>query len=85
MTYLTKIWYICAEAIDLIGNVVCRDLFRIVLIKKAWYRFGVRKETISSVLGKNERSWTLKRPWKILVTILDLIEKDHCKKSIKEF
>ena len=48
-------------------------------------RFGNFEETISSVLGKNQRDNTLSRTGRALVWILDLIEKEHCKKSIKEF
>ena len=43
------------------------------------------EETISSVLGKNQRDNTLSFAGKVLVFILDTIDKNHCKKSIKEF
>ena len=48
-------------------------------------RFGNFEETISSALGKNQRNGTLTRTGRVLVWILDMIEKEHCKKSIKEF
>ena len=36
-------------------------------------------------LGKNQRDNTLSFAGKVLVFILDTIDKNHCKKSIKEF
>ena len=42
------------------------------------------EETISSALGKNQRDGTLTKIGRALVWILDKIEKEHCKKSIKE-
>lgn len=44
-----------ALTIDRIGNVVCRDPFNDLLRHNDGYRFGKRKETISSALGKNQR------------------------------
>lgn len=49
------------------------------------YQFGDFRETISSVLGKNQRDGTLSKKGEILVSILDFIDKDHCKKSINNF
>ena len=48
-------------------------------------RFGNFEEKISSALGKNQRNGTLTRTGRVLVWILDTIEKEHCRKSIKEF
>ena len=67
-----------ATSIDASGNVVCLDLFNFVLIKKNGYKFGKRKETISSVLGKNQRDATLTKLGCLFVELLDKIEKDHC-------
>lgn len=71
-----------ATSIDASGNVVCKDLFNLCLIKKGSYQFGNRKETISSVLGKNKRDNTLTRLGKLIALILDTIDKNHCAKSI---
>lgn len=71
-----------ATSIDSSGNVVCKDLFNLTLIQKGGYQFGNRKETISSVLGKNQRDETLTKTGKIIVFILDKIETDHCLISI---
>jgi 8-oxo-dGTP diphosphatase len=71
-----------ATSIDASGNVVCKDLFNLILIKKGGYEFGKRKETISSVLGKNQRDNTLTGTGRLIAFILDKIETDHCLKSI---
>lgn len=73
-----------AVAIDQLGNVVCKDLFDVTLIKKQGYRFGNPDETISGVLGKNQKLNTLTFTGKVLNSILSLIEKDHSIKSIEE-
>lgn len=48
------------------------------------YKFGNVNETISSALGKNQRDGTLSNFGKGICKILDFIDKNHCKKSIKE-
>ncbi len=73
-----------ATSIDSSGNVVCKDLFNWALINKKGYLFGNRKETISSVLGKNQLHGTLSWCGKLIAWILDAIDKDHCFKSIDE-
>lgn len=72
-----------ALAIDLIGNTVCEDLFNNIL-RTTGPRFGDSRETISSVLGKNQRDGTLTPLGNLLATLLDTIDKNHCKDSIKE-
>jgi 8-oxo-dGTP diphosphatase len=71
-----------ATSIDASGNVVCKDLFNLILIKKGGYAFGNRKETISSALGKNQRDNMLTGAGKAIAFVLDKIDKDHCLKSI---
>ncbi|MEO7977788.1 hypothetical protein [Flavobacterium sp.] len=71
-----------ATSVDSSGNVICKDLFNLVLIKKGGYQFGNRKETISSVLGKNQRDETLTKLGTILCNVLDWIHTEHCKTSI---
>lgn len=73
-----------AVGIDRFGNSTYKSLFNATLIKPEGYQFGNFEETISSVLGKNQRDNTLTKTGKILVKILDTIDKDHCKKSIME-
>lgn len=49
------------------------------------YAFGDVNETISSALGKNQRDKTLTKFGNIICNILDFLDKNHCKKSIKHF
>lgn len=73
-----------AVNIDKFGNREFRTLWNCTLCIKNGYRFGNQEETISSVLGKNERDETLTKTGKILVFILNVIDKDHCRKSIND-
>ena len=73
-----------AVNLDRFGNFEFRTLFNLVLKKKGGYEFGNFEETISSVLGKNQLKGTLTKTGKALVWVLDKIEKNHCKKSIKK-
>ena len=73
-----------AVNIDKFGNREFRTLWNKTLRKSLGYEFGNVNETISSVLGKNERDGTLTKTGKILVFILNTIDKDHCKKSIND-
>ncbi len=83
--YLSSIIRSIAIWIDQIGNSVCRDLFNRCLITSSWYKFGKVQETISSVLGKNQETWTLTCLWVIIVKLLDTLDKNHCKDSIQYF
>ena len=83
--FLTATLHSLALGLDQIGNAVCRDMFNRLLIDEDWYKFGKVQETISSVLGKNERDWTLSLGGLLLVIVLDSIDKDHCKNSIQDF
>jgi len=71
-------------SVDQLGNVVCKDLLDLTLIKKQGYRFGNPDETISGVLGKNQNLKTLTITGRVLNYVLSLIEKDHSIKSIEE-
>ena len=83
--YLGGIFRSVAIGIDQIGNSVCRDLFNRCLITSAGYKFGKVQETISSVLGKNQETWTLTLVGRAVVGVLDWIDKDHCRESIITF
>ena len=83
--YLSSIIRSVAIGIDQIGNSVCRDLFNRCLITSSWYKFGKVQETISSVLGKNQETWTLTLVGRAVVGVLDWIDKDHCRESIITF
>lgn len=83
--FLTATLHSLALGLDQIGNAVCRDMFNRLLIEEDGYKFGKVQETISSVLGKNERDWTLSLGGLLLVIVLDSIDKDHCRNSIQDF
>lgn len=70
--------------IDKFANREFRSMWNFILIKENGYQFGNQNETLSSALGKNERDKTLTNFGKVLVWILDKIEKNHCINSIKE-
>jgi hypothetical protein len=79
-----KSGYFLSSAINLdkFGNREFRTLLNKTLITKDGYKFGNINETISSVLGKNELTKTLTKPGKVLVWVLDKLDKNHCFKSI---
>jgi len=67
--------------LDKFGNREFRAFLNFSMQKNG-YKFGNPNETISSALGKNERDNTLTKCGRILVKFLDIIDKNHCKKSI---
>lgn len=71
-----------AISIDKFANREFRATWNKFLITKQGYKFGNELETISSALGKNQRDKTLTKIGRILCSILDTIDKEHCKKSI---
>ena len=73
-----------ALSIDIWANFEFRTLWNTKLRIDGGYGFGKTGETISSALGKNQRDKTLTKCGKILVAILDFLDKNHCEKSIKE-
>ena len=83
--FLTATLHSLALGLDQIGNAVCRDMFNRCLITSSWYKFGKVQETISSVLGKNQETWTLTLVGSAVVGILDWLDKDHCRESIITF
>lgn len=78
--------YFLSSAINLdrFGNYEFRSLFNITLRRPSGYEFGDFRETISSVLGKNQRDGTLTTTGRVLAWFLDVLDKNHCKKSIRE-
>ena len=71
-----------ARAIDVFANVNGAEFFDAIFIRDGGYKFGNPKETISSVIGKNQRDNTLSIAGQILRWMLDRIEQDHCLNSI---
>jgi hypothetical protein len=74
-----------ALSIDIWANREFRTLWNAQLRTEEGYEFGKLGETISSALGKNQRDGTLTKKGKILVAILDFLDKNHCENSIKKF
>lgn len=72
-----------AFSVDMLGNVICADLFNMTLIKRGGYQFGQPKETISSAMGKNLKKNKLTQAGLALNWFLNLFEKDHALKSIQ--
>ena len=80
-----KVWFFRSDReIDVFANVVGADLFNAIFITNGGYKFGNPKETISSVLGKNQRDKTLSLAGDLLRWILDLIDDNHCLNSIND-
>jgi hypothetical protein len=73
-----------ALALDNAGNVIMQHLLNDTLLIKNTntYQFGNKKETISSVIGKNHLTNTLSPLGKALNAFLNYIEKDHSFNSI---
>ena len=73
-----------AISIDNTGNVMMQHLLNdFLLIKqKETYYFGNKKETISSVIGKNSLTNTLSPLGKALNAFLNWIDKNHSLNSI---
>ncbi len=71
-----------ARAIDVFANVNGAEFFDAIFIRDGGYKFGNPKETISSVIGKNQRDNTLSIAGQILRWMLDKIDQDHCLNSI---
>ena len=67
---------------DQYGNVLLQYPLNKCFIKPSGYKSGNRKETISSVFGKNEMSNTNTKLGTVVVKGLNILEKKHCEKSI---
>lgn len=71
-----------AASIDQTGNALYGLLWNYIFIKKntLYYPFGDKDETISEVLGWNEKYHisSLTKTAKVLIWILNKLEKDHC-------
>ena len=73
-----------ALALDNAGNVIMQHLLNDTLLinNTNTYLFGNKKETISSVIGKNHLTNTLSPLGKALNSFLNYIDKDHSLNSI---
>ena len=68
--------------LDKFGNREFRTLLNLTLKIESGHEFGNINETISGVLGKNERDNTLTKIGRYLVWLLDKLDDNHAKKSI---
>lgn len=74
-----------AQSIDKWGNREFRTLWnKRFITKDSTSHFGNIEETISSVLGKNELEGTLTKLGRLLVKILNFVDKNHCLNSIDD-
>jgi hypothetical protein len=73
-----------ALALDNAGNVIMQHLLNdtLLIANQDTYKFGNKKETISSVIGKNHLTHTLSHLGKALNVFLNFIDKDHSMNSI---
>ena len=73
-----------ALSLDNAGNVIMQHLLNDTLLTQNdnTYQFGNKKETISSVIGKNHLTNTLSPLGKALNSFLNFIDKDHSLNSI---
>jgi hypothetical protein len=71
--------------IDRFGNRNFRAFLNVLMREEIGYQFGNVNETISSVLGKNQRDKTLTRFGRLICAILDSLDKNHCQNSIQNF
>lgn len=81
---LSGYWRDLAVGIDRFGNYQFRTLFNTLFRLENGYKFGNFNETVSSVLGKNQRDNTLSKIGWVLVNILDFIDENHCLNSIND-
>ncbi|MEO6283672.1 MAG: hypothetical protein ABIN80_02850 [Dyadobacter sp.] len=72
-----------AYALDVYGNVAYPSLLNALFLKNGCYHFGRRDESISSVLGKNWTQSTLTWLGLGCAGFLNLLDWDHCFKSIQ--
>lgn len=75
-------YFTLAVAVDQLGNVISAPFFNDIMITKDGHKFGNEDETISSVLGRNYQTHTLRFTGRLLRWALDKIQKDHCINSI---
>lgn len=75
-----------ATIVDQMGNVLMQHLLNALWLKgEGKYLFGDRDETISSVLGKNQKADSLNAFGRWIANVLDRIDKNHSMNSIDYF
>lgn len=80
---LSSYFYETAFDVDRFGNRNLRTLLNLTLKTPDGYSFGDINETISKVLGVNQKNKTLTKTGCLICKILDFFDKNHCKKSVR--
>lgn len=78
---LNQYFFTGAIGLDIFANYEFRTLWNTFLRKKTGYRFGMKGETISSALGKNQKDKTLSGAGWILVYFLWAVDYQYWKKG----
>ena len=78
-------FYYNALDFDHFANHNFKTVFNKFLVKKGCHQFGDFRETVSSVLGKNQKTNTLTKSGRWLANTLDYFDPDHCQNSINNF
>ena len=74
-----------AASFDQLGNATFGGFFTWLFVRKdvtTFYSFGDKDETISEVLGWNEKMNSLSKTGKTLVWLLNILDKNHCKRAM---
>jgi hypothetical protein len=67
-----------ASSLDKLGNCAFGGFFNWLLLEDGCHPFGQGHETVSEVLGWGEYHGDLTRTGKMLLAVLNVIQKDHC-------
>lgn len=73
-----------ALAIDQFGNVSCGITLQLLLTKKGGNKFGDEDDTVSYVLGRNYYKGKLTWLGRVIVKVLNLLEKNHVTIAIEK-
>lgn len=69
--------------IDVLGNVMGKDIFNKTLREKEGYSFGNNCDTISYSMAINKRFNNLSKFGKLIEKLLNFVDNNHLEKSIK--
>lgn len=84
VVYLSRAAGTIAISIDVMGNVMYKDLLEVLFLKHSNpHPFGKVGETISYVLGKNKQLGTLSRTGRLLADLLNRIDPEHVEKAVR--
>lgn len=81
-TKISDHFFDVAVSIDKLGNILGALMFNDIMITKDGFQFGADSETISSVIGRNYLTKTLRFTGRILRWALDKIQPNHCINAI---